>query len=56
MPNIAGPISNKQKKSEHSSSNSTHLAAASIDKDTDSVVDQDVHVVLAGVPDHSFQS
>ena len=54
--NIAPPISNKQKKSRGSSSNVTNLAAATHDNNTDSIVDQDVHVVLAGVPNHSFLS
>ena len=54
--NIAAQISNKQKKSQHSSSNITHLSAASHDNDTDSIVDQDVDVVLAGDPNHSFLS
>ena len=54
--NISLPISNKQKKSQGSSSNITNLAAATHDNDTDSIVDQDVHVVLAGVPNHSFLS
>ena len=53
--NIALPISNKQKKSQGSSSGATNLAAASIDNNTDSIADQDVHVVLAGIPNHSFQ-
>ena len=52
--NITAPISNKQKKSRGSSSNATNLAATSIDNDTDSIVDQDNDVVLAGVPNHSF--
>ena len=36
----------------------THLAAATHDNDTDSTVDQDDddHVVLAGIPNHSFLS
>ena len=54
--NITMPISNKQKKSQGSSSNITNLAAATHDNDTDSIVDQDVHVVLAGVTNHSFLS
>ena len=54
LQNITLPISNKQKKSQGSSSNITTLAAASIDNDTDSIVDQDVDVVLAGIPNHSF--
>ena len=54
--NIALPISNKQKKSQGSSSNITNLAAATHDNDTDSIVDQDDDVVLAGVPNHSFLS
>jgi hypothetical protein len=37
--NIAAPISNKQKNSRGSSSNVTYLAAASHDKDTDSIID-----------------
>ena len=58
MKNIAPPISNKQKKSRGSLSNITNLAAATNDNDTDSVVDQDDddHVVLAGIPNHSFLS
>ena len=48
--------SNKQKKSWGSSSNITYLAAATHDKDTDSIVDQDDDVVLAGIPNHSFLS
>ena len=54
--NIALPISNKQKKSQGSSSNITNLAAAIHDNDTDSIVDQDDDVALAGVPNHSFLS
>ena len=56
--NIALPISNKQKKSQGSSSNITYLAAATHDNDTDSILDQDDddHVVLAGIPNHSFLS
>ena len=56
--NIAPPISNKPKKSRGSSFNATNLAAATHDKDTDSIVDQDDddHVVLAGIPNHSFLS
>ena len=56
--NIALPISNRQKKSQGSSSNITNLAAASHDNDTDSIVDQDDddHVVLASIPNHSFLS
>ena len=54
--NIAPPISNRQKKSQGSSSKITYLAAATHDNDNDSIVDQDDHVVLAGVPDHSFLS
>jgi hypothetical protein len=58
LKNIALPISNKQKKSQGSSSNATNLAATTHDKDTDSIVDQDDgdHVVLAGIPNHSFLS
>ena len=52
--NIAPPISNKQKKSQGSSSNITNLTASTHDNDTDSTVDQDVGVVLAGIPNHSF--
>ena len=50
--NIALPISNKQKKSRGSSINATNLAAATLDNDTDSIVDQDDDddVVLAGIP------
>ena len=56
--NIALPISNKQKKRQGSSINATNLAAATHDNDTDSTVDQDDddHVVLAGIPNHSFLS
>ena len=56
--NIALPVSNKQKKSQGSSSGATKLAAATHDNDTDSIVDQDDddHVVLAGIPNHSFLS
>jgi hypothetical protein len=58
LQNIAPPISNKQKKSRGSSSDATNLAAATHDKNTDSIVDQDddVDVVLAGIPNHSFLS
>ena len=56
LQNIAAPSSNKQKKSQGSSSNATNLAAANHDNDTDSIVDQDVDVVLADVPTHSFLS
>ena len=56
LKNIAPPISNKQKKSQGSSSNITCLAAATHDNDTDSIVDQDDDVVLAGIPNHSFLS
>ena len=56
LKNTAAPISNKQKKSQHSSSNATNLAAATHDKYIDSIVNQDVDVVLAGVPNHSFPS
>ena len=54
--NIAPPISNKQKKSQGSSIDATNLAAATHDNDTDSIVDQDDDVVLAGAPNHSFLS
>ena len=47
---------NKQKKSRGSSIDATNLAAATHDNDTDSIVDQDDHVVLADVPNHSFLS
>ena len=59
MKNIALPISNKQKKSRGSSIDATNLAAATHDNDTDSIVDQDDdddHVVLASIPNHSFLS
>ena len=56
LKNIAPPISNKQKKIWGSSSNATNLAAATHDNNTYSIVDQDVHVVLAGIPNHSFLS
>ena len=49
-------FSNKQKKSQGSSSNITNLAAATHDNDTDSIADQDVDVVLAGIPNHSSLS
>ena len=51
-------MSNKQKKSRGSSIDATNLAAATHDNNTDSIVDQDDddHVVLAGVPNHSFLS
>ena len=53
---IGTPISNKQKKSRGSSSDATNLAAATHDNNTDSIVDQDDndHVVLASIPNHSF--
>jgi hypothetical protein len=54
--NIATPISNKQKRSQWSSSNNTNLAAATHDNNTDSIVDQDDDVVLTGVLNHSFLS
>ena len=54
--NIAAPISNKQKKSPGSSSNATNLAAATHDNGTDSIVDQDVDVVLSDIPHHSLLS
>ena len=58
LKNIALPISNKHKKSRGSSIDATNLAAATHDNDTDSIVDQDDddHVVLAGIPNHSFLS
>ena len=58
LKNIAPPISNKQKKRRGSSINATNLAAATHDNDTDSIVDQDDddHVVLASIPNHSFLS
>ena len=58
MKNIAPPICNKQKKSRGSSIDATNLAAATHDNDTDSIVDQDDddHVVLADIPNHSFLS
>jgi hypothetical protein len=56
LKNIALPISNKQKKSRGSSFNITNLTTATHDNDTDSIVDQDDDVVLAGVPNHSFLS
>ena len=37
--NIDAPISNKQKKSQGSSSNATNLAAATHDNDTDSIAE-----------------
>ena len=56
--NIAPPIINKQKKSRGSSSNINNLAATTHDSNTDSIDDQDDddHVVLAGIPNHSFLS
>ena len=56
--NIAPPISNQQKKSRGSSSDITNLAAVTHDNDTDSILDQDDddHVVLASIPNHSFLS
>ena len=56
--NIAPLISNKQKKSRGSSIDATNLGAATHDNNTDSIVDQvdDDHVVLAGIPNHSFLS
>ena len=39
LKNIAPPISNKQKKSQGSSSDATYLAAATHDNNTDSIVD-----------------
>ena len=56
MKNTVALISNKQKKSQGSSSNATNLAAATHDNDTDSIADQDVDVVLAGIPNHSSLS
>ena len=56
LKDIAATISNKQKKSRGSSSNITYLAVATHDNDTDSIVDQDDDVVLAGAPNHSFLS
>ena len=55
---IAPPISNKQKKSRGSSIDTTNLAAATHDNDTDLIDDQhdDDHVVLASIPNHSFLS
>ena len=54
--NIALSISNKQKKSRGSSIDATNLAAATHDNNTDSIVDQDDDVVLAGIPNQSFLS
>ena len=54
--NIAPPISNKEKISQGSSIDATNLAAATHDNNTDSIVDQDDDVVLAGVPNQSFLS
>ena len=56
LQNIAPPISNKQKKSQGSSSDITNLAAVTHDYDTDSSDDQDDDIVLAGVQNHSFLS
>ena len=55
---IAPLISNKHKKSQGSSIDATNLAAATHDNDTDSIDDQDDddHVVLASIPNHSFLS
>ena len=50
LKNIALPTSNKQRKSRGSSIDTTNLAAATHDNNTDSIVDQDVDVVLADVP------
>ena len=49
-------MSNNQKKRQGSSIDATNLAAATHDNDTDSIVDQDDddHVVLASIPNHSF--
>jgi hypothetical protein len=56
LKNIAVPFSNKHKKSQGSSSNATSLAATSIDNISNFIIDQDVHVVLAGVLNRSFLS
>ena len=58
LKNIAPPISNKQKKTRGSSIDATNLAATTHYNDTDSIVDQDDddHVVLASIPNHSFLS
>ena len=58
LKNIAPPISNKPKKRRGSSIDATNLAATTHDNDTDSIIDQDDddHVVLAGIPNHSFLS
>ena len=58
LKNIALLISNKQKKRQGSSIDATNLAAATHDNNTDSIVDQDDddHVVLSGIPNHSFLS
>ena len=56
MKNIALPISNKQKKSQGSSSNITYLAATTHDNNTDFIDDQDDDVVLAGVTNPAFLS
>ena len=58
LKNIAPPISNKQKISQGSSIDATNLGAATHDNNTDSIVDQDDddHVVLASIPNHSFLS
>ena len=56
LKNIALPISNKQKKSQGSSSNITYLAATTHDNNTDSIDDQDDDVVLAGVTNPAFLS
>ena len=56
LQNIAAPISNKQQKCQGSSANITNLVAVTHGNNTDSIVDQDVDVSLAGVPNHSFLS
>ena len=53
---IAATIRNTQKKSWGSSFHVTYLAAASNEKGADSIVDQNVDVVLADVPNHSCLS
>ena len=52
------PSARTKKKNQGSSIDATNLAPATHDNDTDSIVDQDDddHVVLAGIPNHSFLS
>ena len=52
------PSARTKKKNQGSSIDATNLAPATHDNDTDSIVDQDDddHVVLASIPNHSFLS